>query len=73
MHVVCVNSGKIKNLTEGRRYHVIRRIEGEHKDSYIRYEGVWIINDAGIERYYSLKRFLYESDWRDKQINKILE
>ena len=73
MIVVCRNKGKIKNLTDGKRYKVIRRVEGEHSDSYIRYEGVWIINDAGIERYYSLKRFLYESDWRDKQINKVLK
>ncbi len=73
MIVTCINKGRIKNLTEGKKYKVKRKVEGLHQDSYIRYSGFWIINDLGIERYYSSKRFLDELEWRDKQINTILQ
>jgi hypothetical protein len=72
MIVNCINSGKIKNLTEGKNYKVIKGVEGLHQDSYIRYAGFWIINDVGIKRYYSSKRFIDKLEWRDKQINKLL-
>jgi hypothetical protein len=71
--ITCISKGKIKNLTEGKKYKVVKKVEGNHQDSYIRYSGFWIINDAGIERYYSSKRFLDELEWRDKQINKLLQ
>ena len=71
--VTCISKGKIKNLTEGEKYKVVKKIEGSHQYSYIRYSGFWIINDSGIERYYSSKRFLDELEWRDKQINKLLQ
>jgi hypothetical protein len=71
--ITCISKGKIKNLTEGKKYKVVKKVEGKHQDSYIRYSGFWIINDAGIERYYSSKRFLDELEWRDKQINKLLQ
>jgi hypothetical protein len=71
--ITCISKGKIKNLTEGKKYKVVKKVEGTHQDSYIRYSGFWIINDAGIERYYSSKRFLDELEWRDKQINKLLQ
>lgn len=73
MIVTCISKGKIKNLTEGKKYKVVKKVEGTHQDSYIRYSGFWIINDAGIERHYSSKRFLDELEWRDKQINKLLQ
>ena len=73
MIITCISKGKIKNLTEGKKYKVVKKIEGLHQDSYIRYSGFWIINDAGIERYYSSKRFLDQLEWRDKQINKLLQ
>ena len=73
MNITCISKGKIKNLTEDKKYKVVKKIEGLHQDSYIRYSGFWIINDAGIERYYSSKRFLDELEWRDKQINKLLQ
>lgn len=73
MIATCISKGKVKNLTEGKRYKVVKKIEGLHQDSYIRYSGFWIINDAGIERYYSSKRFLDELEWRDKQINRLLQ
>ena len=73
MIVTCINKGRIKNLTEGKKYKVKRKVEGLHQDSYIRYSGFYVINDAGIERYYSSKRFLDELEWRDKQINKLLQ
>ena len=73
MIVTCISKGKIKNLTEGKKYKVVRKVEGTHQDSYIRYSGYWIINDVGIERYYSSKRFLDVLEWRDKQINKLLK
>ncbi len=72
MIVICINRGKIKNLTEGKNYKVIKGVEGVHQNSNISYSGFWIINDAGIERYYSSKRFLDKLEWRDKQINKLL-
>ena len=73
MIVTCINKGRIKNLTEGKKYKVVKKIEGLHQDSYIRYSGFYVINDSGIERYYSSKRFLDELEWRDKQINKLLQ
>jgi hypothetical protein len=73
MIVTCISKGKIKNLTEGKKYKVVKKVEGFHQDSYIRYSGFWIINDTGIERYYSSRRFLDELEWRDKQINKLLQ
>ena len=73
MIITCISKGKIKNLTEDKKYKVVKKIEGLHQDSYIRYSGFWIINDAGIERYYSSKRFLDVLEWRDKQINKLLQ
>ena len=77
MNITCISKGKIKNLTEDKKYKVVKKIEVFHQDSYIRYSGYWIINDAGIERYYSSKRFLDEldtkSEWRDKQINRLLK
>jgi hypothetical protein len=73
MIATCISKGKIKNLTEGKKYKVVKKIEGLHQDSYIRYAGFWIINDAGIKRYYSSKRFLDVLEWRDKQINKLLQ
>ena len=73
MIVTCINKGRIKNLTEGKKYKVKRKVEGTHQDSHIRYSGFWIINDAGIERHYSSKRFLDVLEWRDKQINKLLQ
>ena len=73
MIITCISKGKIKNLTEDKKYKVVKKIEGLHQDSYIRYSGFWIINDAGIERYYSSKRFLDELEWRDKQINILLK
>ena len=72
MIVTCINRGKIKNLTEGKNYNVIKGVEGVHQNSNICYSGVWIINDAGIEKYYSSKRFLDKLEWRDEQINKLL-
>jgi hypothetical protein len=73
MIVTCINKGRIKNLTEGKKYKVKRKVEGLHQDSYIRYSGFYVINDAGIERHYSSKRFLDVLEWRDKQINKLLQ
>jgi hypothetical protein len=73
MIVTCINKGRIKNLTEGKKYKVVRKVEGTHQDSHIRYSGFYVINDAGIERHYSSKRFLDVLEWRDKQINKLLQ
>jgi hypothetical protein len=73
MIVTCINKGRIKNLTEGKKYKVVRKrkVEGLHQDSYIRYSGFWIINDSGIERYYSSKRFLDVLEWREKKLNEL--
>jgi hypothetical protein len=73
MIVTCISKERIKNLTEGKKYRVVKKVQGLHQGSYIRYSGYWIINDAGIERYYSSRRFLDELEWRDKQINKLLQ
>jgi hypothetical protein len=71
MIVTCINKGRIKNLTEGKKYKVVRKVEGKHQDSHIRYSGFWIINDAGIERHYSSKRFLDVLECREKKLNEL--
>jgi hypothetical protein len=71
MIVTCINKGRIKNLTEVKKYKVVRKVEGKHQDSYIRYSVFWIINDSGIERYYSSKRFLDVLEWREKKLNEL--
>ena len=70
--MICINKGKIKNLTVGKRYEVVRTNSGVHQGSNIPFKGYWIINDAGIEKHYSSKRFIDVSEWRDKQLNVIL-
>jgi hypothetical protein len=71
MIVTCINKGRIKNLTEGKKYKVVRKVEGTHQDSHIRYSGFYVINDAGIERYHSSKRFLDVLEWREKKLNEL--
>ena len=69
----CIKKGKVKNLTEGKIYQVVRIQNGVHDNSGIPYSGAWIINDSGIERYYSMKRFIDIVEKREKIINDILE
>ena len=72
MNVVCINKGKIKSLTVGKRYEVVRSNSGHHQGSNIPYSGMWVINDSGIERHYSSKRFSTIAEWRDKQLNDLI-
>lgn len=71
MELICINKGKIKNLTRGKIYKVVRTICGKHTDSDIEYNNVWVINDAGIEKHYSGKRFISVPEWRDNKLNDI--
>jgi hypothetical protein len=73
MNVICINKGKIKNLTEGRRYQIVKKNSGFHFGSDIPYSNMWIINDAGIEKHYSSKRFLTISEFRNIKIDSILK
>jgi hypothetical protein len=69
--IYCINKGKIKNLTIGKKYKVIKTQSGEHSDSKKPYNGVWIINDSGREHYYSLRRFISELEYRDQILNEL--
>ena len=69
--MICVSKGKIKNLTIGKKYEVVGKNSGIHQGSNIPYSCVWVINDAGIKRHYSSKRFLDVAEWRDKQLNEL--
>jgi len=72
MKVVCINRGKIKNLTLGKTYSIVRQNSGIHQNSDKEYNNIWVINDSGIEKHYSMKRFVDIVRWRDKVINDIL-
>lgn len=71
MRLVCINKGKIKNLTEGITYIVVRTNSGKHLGSNKDYSNVWVINDVGIEKHYSRKRFITISESRNKKLNTI--
>ncbi len=71
MILVCINKGKIKNLTEGRKYTIVRENKGLHSNSDKNYHNIWVINDAGIERHYSTKRFITISEWRNINLNQL--
>ena len=71
MRLVCINRGKIKNLTEGSTYIVVRTNSGKHLDSNKDYSNVWVINDVGIEKHYSRKRFGTISESRNNKLNII--
>ncbi len=70
--MICINKGKIKNLTVGKKYTVVRVNSGIHQGSNIPYKGFYVINDAGIEKHYSSKRFIDMAEWREKQLNVIM-
>lgn len=70
--MICINKGKIKNLTVGKKYMVVRVNSGIHQGSNIPYKGFYVINDAGIEKHYSSKRFIDMAEWREKQLNVIM-
>lgn len=70
--MICLNKGKIKNLTIGKKYKVVRRNSGKHQGSNITYSGIWVINDAGLEKHYSSKRFIDGAEWRDRQLNTLI-
>ncbi len=71
--MICISKGKIKNLTIDKNYIITRRQDGVHSGSNKPLTGLWVINDANIERHYSSKRFIDVSEWRDKQLTVILE
>ena len=73
MNVICINKGEIKNLTEGQVYQVVKTNSGFHLGSDIPYYNMWVINDAGIEKHYSSKRFLTISEFRNIKIDSILK
>lgn len=71
MKLVCIKKGKIKNLTEGCFYTIVRENKGVHLDPNMPYQGVWIVNDAGIEKHYSIKRFVSIENWRNIRLNEL--
>jgi hypothetical protein len=72
MKLVCINKGKIKNLTKGKTYKVVRTNSGKHNNSDKEYNNIWVINDVGIEKHYSRKRFISVPEWRDNIISDLL-
>ena len=68
MRVVCIKTGKIKNLTEGKSYQLIKVSKGIHLDSNIEYKNFVVVNDAGIERMYSASRFITLEEFRNKKL-----
>ena len=52
-------------LTFGKGYEIIRK--GKEKYQIV------IVNDTGKESAYSLFRFFSQDEWRDHQLNNILE
>jgi hypothetical protein len=71
MKVVCINKGGIKSLTEGKKYKVVRTNSGKHNNSDKEYNNIWVINDFGIERNYSIKRFISVPEWRDNRLKEL--
>ena len=72
-YVYCVNKGKVKSLTLNKRYRVYKINQGNHVDSGIPYEGVWVSNDNKIVRYYSSKRFVSIEEYREIVIDSLIE
>lgn len=71
MKVVCIKSGKIRNLTERNIYEVVRVSKGTHLDSLIEYKNFIVVNDAGIERSYSASRFITIDEMRELKLNEL--
>lgn len=64
---------KIKSLTFGKQYHVVRTQQGIHHGSGIAYSGVWVINDNDKVKYYSAKRFANKTEYRNMILKDILD
>jgi hypothetical protein len=71
--MICISKCKINNLTVGKKYEVVGKSSCVRQGSNIPYSCVWVINDAGIKRHYSSKRFVDVAKWRDIQLNNILD
>ena len=71
MKLVCINKGRIKSLTEGKKYKVVRSNSGKHNNSDKEYNNIWVINDVGVEKHYSRKRFISVPEWRDNKLNEL--
>ena len=71
MKLVCINKGRIKNLTEGKKYKVVRTNSGKQNNSDKEYNSIWVINDVGIEKHYSRKRFISVPEWRDNKLKEL--
>jgi hypothetical protein len=69
--MICINKGKIKNLTIGKSYKVLKLVTGTHCDSGKGYAGAIVINDAGMQKYYSAKRFVQMDEWREIQLKEL--
>ena len=70
--IYCINKGKIKSLTIGKQYELIKVQNGTHQDSNIPYSSVWVANDNGVVKHYSSKRFVSVSKYREQILNEIL-
>ena len=71
MKVVCVKVGKITSLTQGKSYTIVRQNNGKHDNSDKEYNNIWVVNDSGIERHYSRKRFVSIAEFRDIKLNEL--
>lgn len=73
MRFFCINKGNIKEgLTIGKPYIINRVNNGVHINSNKEYHNIWVVNDFGLEKHYSRKRFVSMSEYRDIKINELL-
>ena len=70
--MICIKKGEIKNLTVGKHYTVTKSNTGRHYGSDKEYYNIWVINDAGIEKHYSSKRFVDIQKYREMQLNELV-
>ena len=70
--MICINRGKIKNLTVGKHYTITKSNTGKHLGSDKEYYNIWIVNDVGIEKHYSSRRFVDIQKYREMQLNELI-
>ena len=75
MKVVCIHlDGKLQpvflNLTQGKTYEVIDSKQTPEQERPHMYK---IINDDGKQRWYDKSVFITLEEWREQQLNEILQ
>ena len=63
--MVCIDGYKVPNITLGKTYDI--------DISDIRHELYYFIDDSGYKGSYLISRFISLAEWREQQINSILD